>query len=106
MATGIVSLAALPLGHDKVAAALFALNLLAFPILFVFMLVRLIQHPLGVLSELRDHRTGTGFLTVVVATSILGDQFVLLASNRQIAASLWIGSLALWIGLVYAFSPP
>lgn len=103
MATGIVSLAAIPLGHDNVATALFALNLFAFPLLCVFMLVRLIQHPLGVLSELRDHRTAAGLLTVVAATSILGDQFVLLASNRQVAAALWIGSLTLWIGLVYAF---
>jgi tellurite resistance protein TehA-like permease len=103
MATGIVSLAAIPLGHDNIAAALFALNLLAFPLLCVFMLFRLIQHPLGVLSELCGHRAAPGVLTVVAATSILGDQFVLLASNLQVAAALWIGSLVPWIGLVYAF---
>ena len=103
MATGIVSIAAMRLGRIEVAAALFAVNLIAFPLLCVFMLVRLIQHPLGVLNELGDHLTGAGLLTVVAATSILGDQFVLLASNRQVAAALWIGSLALWIGLVYAF---
>ena len=40
MATGIVPLAAIPLGHDNVAAAFFALNLFAFPLLCVFMLVR------------------------------------------------------------------
>ena len=103
MATGIVSLAAIPLGHDNIAAALFALNLLAFPLLCVFLLVRLNQHLLGVLSELCDHRTAPGVLTVVAAASILGDQFVLFASNHQVAAALWIGSLVLCIGLVYAF---
>jgi tellurite resistance protein TehA-like permease len=103
MATGIVSLAAIPLGHDNVAAAFFALNLFAFPLLCLLMFVRLIQHPLRVLGELRDHRTVASFLTVVAATSILGDQFVLLASNPQVAAALWFGSLALWIALVYAF---
>ena len=42
-------------------------------------------------------------MTVVAATSILGDQFVLFGANRQVAAALWIASLALWIGFVYAF---
>jgi tellurite resistance protein TehA-like permease len=103
MATGIVSIAAMRLGHGEVAAALFAVNLVAFPLLCVLMLVRLVQHPAAVLSELRNHRTGAGFLTAVAATSIVGNQFVLFASNREIAAALWPASLALWVGLIYAF---
>jgi tellurite resistance protein TehA-like permease len=103
MATGIVSIAAMRLGRGEVAAGLFAVNLVAFPLLWVLMLIRLARHPAAVLGELRNHRTGAGFLTVVAATSILGDQFVLFASNRDVAAVLWLASLTLWVGLIYAF---
>jgi tellurite resistance protein TehA-like permease len=67
------------------------------------MFVRVFRHPAAVVSELSNHRTGAGFLTVIAATSILGDQLALLAASRQVAAALWVGSLALWFGLVYAF---
>jgi hypothetical protein len=103
MATGIVSIAAMRLGHGEVGAGLFILNLVAFPLLCVLMLVRLCRHPLVIFGELRSHRTGAGFLTAVAATSIVGDQFVLFASNSDIAAALWLASVALWVGLIYAF---
>src|SRR6516162_1673859 len=102
MATGIVSIAATQLGRGEIAAALFAINLVAFPLLCVLMLIRMFQRPATILSELRNHQTGAGFLTAVAAASILGSQFVLLASNRPVAAALWLLSLALWVGLVYA----
>ena len=103
MATGIVSIAATQLGRGEIAAALFAINLVAFPLLCVLMLIRMFQRPATILSELRNHQTGAGFLTAVAAASILGSQFVLLASNRPVAAALWLLSLALWVGLIYAF---
>jgi tellurite resistance protein TehA-like permease len=103
MASGIVSIASLRLGHREIAAALFAVNLVAFPLLCLLMLVRLLQHPAAVLAELCNHRTGAGFLTTVAATCILGNQFVLVASNRDVAAALWLASLVLWVGLIYAF---
>lgn len=61
MATGIVSIAAMRLGRGEVAAGLFAVNLVAFPLLWVLMLIRLARHPAAVLGELRNHRTGAGF---------------------------------------------
>jgi tellurite resistance protein TehA-like permease len=103
MATGIVSIAAMRLDRGEVAAGLFAVNLGVFPLLWVVMLIRLARDPAAVLGELRNHRTGAGFLTVVAATNILGDQFVLFASNRDVAAVLWLASLTLWVGLIYAF---
>ena len=103
MATGIVSLAAMRLGRGEIAAALFAVNLVAFPLLCVLMLIRMFRRPATILSELRNHRIGASFLATVAAASILGSQFVLLASNRRIAAALWLLSLALWVGLIYAF---
>jgi tellurite resistance protein TehA-like permease len=67
------------------------------------MLIRLTRYPAAVLKELRNHRTAAGFLTAVAAVSIVGDQFVLLASNSKVAAALWLGALVLWAGLIYAF---
>ena len=67
------------------------------------MFVRLFQHPTAVLAELRNHRTGAGFLTAVAATSIFGSQFVLFGLNTEAAAALWLTSLVLWVGLIYAF---
>ena len=75
-------------------------------LLCVLMLVRLFRHPLTVLRELRDHRTGAAFLTAVAATSILSSQFFLLVSNRGVAAALWLLALALWVGLIYTFLSP
>jgi tellurite resistance protein TehA-like permease len=103
MATGIVSIAAMRLDYGEVGAVLFAINLIAFPLLCVLMLIRLIQHPAAMVGELRNHRTGVGFLTTVAATSIAGDQFVLFGSNSAIAAALWLASLVLWVGLIAAF---
>ena len=103
MATGIISIAALRLRRGEIAAALFAVNLVAFPLLWVSMLVRVVRHPSAVLGELGNHRTGAGFLTAVAANCILGNQLVLFVSNREVAAALWLGSLALWVGLTYAF---
>jgi tellurite resistance protein TehA-like permease len=103
MATGIVSIADMRLGYGTIGAVLFAFNLVAFPLLCVLMLLRLFRHPAAILGELRSHRTGAGFLTAVAATSIVGDQFVLIASNGAIAAGLWLASVVLWVGLIYAF---
>ena len=64
------------------------------------MFVRLFQHPTAVLAELRNHRTGAGFLTAVAATSIFGSQFVLFGLNTEAAAALWLTSLVLWVGAV------
>jgi tellurite resistance protein TehA-like permease len=105
MATGIVSLASMRLGHDAIGTALFALNLVAFPLLCILMLIRLFRQPAAILSEWCNHRTGPSFLTAVAATSIVGDQRVLFTSNSDIAAALWLASLVLWVVLIYAFFP-
>src|SRR5215469_12923981 len=90
MATGIVSIAAMRLGHDAIGTVLFALNLIAFPLLCVLMLIRLCRHPVAVLGELRSHRTGAGFLTAVAATitTLAGAHLASLAGAHRLTASL------------------
>jgi tellurite resistance protein TehA-like permease len=91
------------LGHDAIGEALFALNLVVFPLLCILMLIRLFRQPAAILGEWCNHRTGPSFLTAVAATSIVGDQFVLFTSTSDIAAALWLASLVLWVALIYVF---
>jgi tellurite resistance protein TehA-like permease len=101
MASGIVSIAAMMLGLSWIAIFLLVLNLTAFPVLLVMMSVRLIYHPAAVLADLCDYKQGPSFLTIVAGTSVLGNQIWLLTASPAIAAGLWIGACALWVGLIY-----
>ena len=103
MATGIVSLAVHLQEVPLIPAALFALNLAAYPALLVIMLMRLLRHPSSLLRDLADHAAGPAFLTSVAATSVLGAQFASLTSLRGIALALWLWAVLLWVVLLYGF---
>lgn len=102
MATGIVSIACHLLAMDFLAFPLFYLNQFFYLILWLMTITRLIRHPKQLLADLSNHRLGTGFLTLVAGTNVLGSQFVILAANTSAALVLWILGLALWIFLIYA----
>ncbi|MBV8937263.1 MAG: tellurite resistance/C4-dicarboxylate transporter family protein [Alphaproteobacteria bacterium] len=101
MATGIVSIAAASLGHGRIAAILLAVNVIAFALLWLWMLLPLTFHPLRFLLDATDFRRGPSALTIVAGTSVLGEQISLLTSHHKIAAVLWLGASALWVGLIY-----
>jgi len=101
MATGIVSIAAAPLGLRPVAMILLAVNLIAFLLLWVLTLARLSCDPLAFLADLGDHERGPGLLTVVAGTGVLGNQISLLMAHQAIAAMLWLGAFALWAIIIY-----
>lgn len=103
MATGIVSVAAELQGLHRLALAFFAVDVAAFVILAVLIMLRSARQPTTILRELCRHETGAGFLTFVAATGILGNQIVLLTSRLEIAAALWLIACFSWAGLVYAF---
>lgn len=103
MATGIVSVAAWFLGLAPIAWLLLALNAIAFAVLAALALLRLLRHAPAIAAELRDHRTGPGFLTIVAGTNVLGDQISLLTAHQHVAAALLIVASLLWLFLVYCF---
>jgi tellurite resistance protein TehA-like permease len=103
MATGIVSVSAELQGLHRLALAFFAVDVAAFVVLAVLIALRSARQPTAILRELRRHETGPGFLTLVAATCILGNQVVLLTSHLEIAAALWLLAGFSWAGLVYAF---
>src|SRR5215472_5280807 len=101
MATGIVSIADDLVGFGGLAAVLLAISLVAFPVLSVAVLFRLVQRPSSFLAELRDDRRGPGLLTIVAGTSVFGDQIRLLTPHQSVAAGLWLAALAIWVCLIY-----
>lgn len=101
MATGIVSIACHLLGMDFLSFPLFYLNQFFYIILWLLTLARIFRYPARLLGDLSNHHLGTGFLTTVAGTNVLGSQFVILKSNQIVALSLWILGLMLWLFLIY-----
>lgn len=102
MATGIVSIACHLVTLDFLAFPLFYLNQFFYIVLWILTLVRIVRYPARLFGDMSNHRIGSGFLTIVAATNVLGSQFVILQSNQTIALVLWVLGLALWLLLTYA----
>ena len=101
MATGIVSLACHLLGMPVIAQALFAFNVVAYGVLWLLTLGRLICFPRRFFGDMIDHLRGPGFFTFVAGTAILGNQFVILGANVRVGVVFWFVATALWGGLTY-----
>jgi tellurite resistance protein TehA-like permease len=103
MATGIVSIAAFLLDFHLFAQALLLINLVAYPILWVVTLARLLFYWSRVWADLTDHNRGPGFFTLVAGTSVLGTQLVLVGGLQASAHWLWILAVILWLLIMYLF---
>lgn len=101
MSTGIVSLAAHMLDHNVLAHALFVLNILFYVVLWVLFALRIAWYRHDFLRDITDHLRAPGFFTVVVGTSVLGSQSLLLAGNLTVALALWWFAAALWVAATY-----
>lgn len=101
MATGIVSIAADLLAMERIARALFVVNVIAYVIIVALTAVRLVLYPRAVLSDLTGYHR-VDFLTVVAGTCILGSQIVVFTGVEVIAMGLWVVGSALWLVLTYA----
>ncbi len=101
MATGIVSIAAQQLGMLTIARGLFGINLAFYTALWTLTLWRLRRHRSQVLADLVDHNRSVGFFTVVAATCVLGNQFVIIVDLPRIATGLWTLGIVLWALLTY-----
>lgn len=103
MATGIVSIAAHLLEMVAVAWLLFLLNIVAYGVLWLLTLARLLRFFPRLWADLTDHGRGPGFFTIVAATCVLGSQFVILAAEFTTAVLLWSLGVLLWFILIYTF---
>jgi len=103
MATGIISIAAFQLNLKPVAWVLLAINLIAYGILWLLLLIRLVSFFPRVKADIMDHARGPGFFTVVAGTCVLGSQLIVVVGQYRAAAALWLVGLALWLIIMYTF---
>src|SRR5215218_5030729 len=103
MATGIISIAAYLLEMNIVALSLLVLNIVAYVVLWLLLLLRLTLFFSRVKADITDHVRGPGFFTVVAATCVLGSQLVIVAGQYKIAAVLWWAGLLFWLLIMYTF---
>lgn len=101
MATGIVSLAAHLHGLRMIANLLFHLNVVAWAMLWLLNLLRMVRYPRRFFGDMIDHLRGPGFFTMVAGTAVLGSQFMILTTDYRLAMLLWAMAVGLWIGLTY-----
>lgn len=102
MATGIVSIASHLVGVPFVPKALFALNLVFYPVLWILNIARLVKFRAQVVADFSHHGRAVGFFTVVAATSVLGSQFLLLGAAPGVAFWFWRLGIALYFLLTYS----
>src|SRR5437773_261042 len=103
MATGIISIASFLLEMKTLAWTLFFLNIVAYVILWLLLLLRLTLFFPRVKMDITDHVRGPGFFTVVAGTCILGSQLVIVAERDKLAGGFWFAGLLLWAIIMYAF---
>jgi tellurite resistance protein TehA-like permease len=102
MATGIVSIACHLVGPRPVAQALFALNIVFYVSVWALTIARVLRYRAHVIADFMHHGRSVGFFTAVAATSVLGQQCLLIAGSPRAALGFWLLGIALWAVLIYA----
>lgn len=102
MATGIVSIAAELLGFSLIAAGMLWLNIVFYGVLWTLTVARICLFGQRILMDLADLRRGTGFLTAVAGTCIVGSQLATIKDAHQSALILLLFGFALWVLVIYA----
>ena len=100
MATGIISNAFFFEGRRGIADALFAVNALAYPLLCMATLARIVRFGRALWADLIDPRLVFSFFTIIAASDVFGIG-VNLRGYGQLALALWVAALTLWFVLIY-----
>ena len=103
MATGIISVACYLLDMMTVARVLLIVNVIAYVLLWMLLLLRLLLFFGRVKDDINNHIRGPGFFTVVAGTSVLGSDLLIVNNQFQIASILWVIGLVLWVVIMYSF---
>lgn len=103
MATGIISIAAFMLEMRWLAWVLLFVNSVAYPALWLLLILRLVRFFGRVKADIMDHTRGPGFFTVVAGTCVLGSQLFIVAGQERAASALWFVGLFLWVIVMYLF---
>ncbi|HET7850256.1 MAG TPA: tellurite resistance/C4-dicarboxylate transporter family protein [Pseudolabrys sp.] len=100
MATGIVSNAFYFESPRALSDALFAINLVAYPLLLILTIARALRVPQMLAADLLSPRLVFAFFTLVAGTDVLGVSLSL-RGYGGVALGLWLFALILWVVLIY-----
>jgi len=103
MATGIVSIACWLTGFTSIARVLLAINIVAFVVLWILTIVRVVRYRGRFTADVTDHRRGPGFFTIVAATCVLGTQLLVVMDSEGAAWWLWTAGAVFWVLVTYTF---
>jgi tellurite resistance protein TehA-like permease len=103
MATGIISIACFLLAMRTISLVLLTINVAAYFVLCVLLLVRLLFFFSRVTADIKDHVRGPGFFTVVAGTCVLGSALLIVVDRFLPALVLWIVGISLWLVIMYTF---
>ena len=103
MATGIISIACFLLGMQTISLVLLVIDVVAYIVLGLLLLLRLLFFFSRVKADINDHVRGPGFFTVVAGTCVLGSALLIVVEQFRPALLLWFAGIALWIVIMYAF---
>lgn len=103
MATGIISIATHLLKMEAIAWTLLVINVVAYAVLWLLTLLRLLWYFPRLAADLTSHTRGPGFFTLVAGTCVLGSQSVIIVGNYAAATWLWLLGLILWLLVMYTF---
>lgn len=103
MATGIVSIAAFLLEMRTIAWVLTYVNIVAYAVLLILLLIRIVRFSSKVGADIADHARGPGFFTLPAGTCVLGSQLIIVTQSFGAAAILWAAGTLVWVGIMYAF---
>jgi tellurite resistance protein TehA-like permease len=102
MATGIIAVAASQQNLDWLADALYVIAAIAYVVLGVLVIARLVLYPRLLFADLTSHAKGFAFLTIVAATNILAGASTTLHGWYGLTRVLWWFSIVVWAVLAYA----
>ncbi|MGO3184362.1 MAG: tellurite resistance/C4-dicarboxylate transporter family protein [Aequorivita sp.] len=102
MATGIVSIAAHFFEYQIFAKTTLYLNVFAFIILSLILIIRSLFYKSEVVYDFYDSKRNMGFLSLPAACCIVGSQFVLIENNDSIGIFFFVIGLVSWVFLIYA----
>lgn len=103
MSSGVVSVAAHLLGFTEAGILLLYLNVIAYIVLWILLIFRLLFFFRDFMDDLSDHARSAGFLTIVAGTNVLGGQLIIVGQNYAAATLLYYVGFFLWILLMYYF---
>jgi tellurite resistance protein TehA-like permease len=101
MATGIVAIAGSQQEIDWLAELLYAIAAVAYVVLLVLTVARMVGYPDALVADLTSHAKGFSFLTAVAATNVLGSASAVIHGWWTLAWALWWTGVALWVITLY-----